>query len=188
MSSVQPISLSFFLLMAAAWALAVINVWLFVESHPECWHQETPRSQRGTCRVAPHLLMHTSRWNSIAQVLMWLADCTPRGGPSSSSTVSKTATEELCFYLPWTRSGLTLIWWKGESWRNTNPLVCNGLSGGWGMMISQLSGQFLKRNLRVILMKNNKSHPHKATTVWAKKFTLMHPVLLNQICNHVSVI
>lgn len=62
MSSVQPISLSFFLLMAAEWVLAVINVWLFVESHPECCYRETPRSQRGACRVTPQLLMHTSRY------------------------------------------------------------------------------------------------------------------------------
>lgn len=53
-----------------------------MESHPECWHRETPRSPRSAHRVTPQLLVHTSRCtqhNRITQVVIWLADCPPPG-------------------------------------------------------------------------------------------------------------
>lgn len=69
----------FLLFIVPCCVLVVINVWLFVESHPECWHRETPRSTSSAHRVTPQLLMHTSRWthHRITQVVIWLADCPP---------------------------------------------------------------------------------------------------------------
>lgn len=70
-----------------------------MESHPECWHRETPRSTRSAHGVTPQRLMHTSRCthhNRIAQVVIRLADCRPpppkwRARHSLVSPVSITA-------------------------------------------------------------------------------------------------
>lgn len=81
---------------------AVINVWLFVESHPECWHTKTPRSMSSAHGVTPQLLMHTSRWtqhNRIAQVIMWLAACW-RAVIASPLSITAPSGDALCLDLP----------------------------------------------------------------------------------------
>lgn len=92
----------FLLFIVRCCVLAVINVWLFVESHPECWHRKTPRSMSSAHRVTPQLLMHTSRWtqhNSMAQVLMWLAACW-RAVIVSPLSITAPSGDALCLGLP----------------------------------------------------------------------------------------
>lgn len=96
--------------------LAVINVWLFVESHPECWHMETPRSTSSAHWVTPQLLMHTSRWthhNMITQVVIWLADCLPEVTGCHGLSTIHNSTEWRCtvswLFCSWQRCVLTFI-------------------------------------------------------------------------------
>ncbi len=75
-----------------------------MDSHPECWHRETPRSTRSAHGVTPQLLMHTGRCthhNRTTQVVIRLADCPPevKGRHSLISPLSITAQSGDALYL-----------------------------------------------------------------------------------------